>query len=44
MKVGAYSCLYKPLEIEQLLKIVEEISRGKRNAVLGEPFEGKRQT
>lgn len=38
LKVGAYSCLYKPLEVEQLLKIVGEISRGKRDAILGEPF------
>lgn len=39
MHVGAYTCLYKPLEIDKLMRIIEDISRGKRNALLGEPFD-----
>ncbi|MBK5275776.1 MAG: response regulator [Desulfuromonadales bacterium] len=38
MKVGAYSCLYKPFEIDNLIRIIEDISRRKRNALLGEPY------
>ncbi len=37
-EIGAYACLYKPLEIERLLGIIEEVSRRKRQAFLGEPF------
>jgi two-component system, NtrC family, response regulator HydG len=39
MHVGAYTCLYKPLEIDKLMLIIDDISRGKRNALLGEPFD-----
>jgi hypothetical protein len=39
MHVGAYTCLYKPLEIDKLMRIIEDISRRKRNALLGEPFD-----
>jgi DNA-binding response OmpR family regulator len=37
-EIGAYACLYKPLEIERLLRIIEEVSRRKKQAILGEPF------
>lgn len=36
-QIGAYSCLYKPFEVEELVRIVEEISQKKLRAVLGEP-------
>jgi two-component system, NtrC family, response regulator HydG len=39
MQVGAYTCLYKPLAVDTLIGIIEDISRRKRNALLGEPFE-----
>lgn len=34
LKIGAYTCLYKPLETETLLKIIEEISWGKLSSFL----------
>lgn len=37
-EIGAYSCLYKPFATEELLGIIDEISRKKLKAVLGEPF------
>jgi len=38
-KIGAYACLYKPLEIERLIGIIEEVSQRKMQAVLGAPFD-----
>jgi DNA-binding NtrC family response regulator len=38
MQVGAYTCLYKPLAMDKLMPIIEDIKRRKRNALLGEPF------
>jgi DNA-binding NtrC family response regulator len=38
MQVGAHTCLYKPFAVETLIGIIEDISRRKRNALLGEPF------
>lgn len=38
LQIGAYTCLYKPFEAEALMGLIEEISRGKQKAVLGEPF------
>lgn len=38
MQVGAYTCLYKPLALDHLLEIINDISRRKRNVLLGEPF------
>lgn len=38
MQVGAYTCLYKPFAMENLLHIIAEITRRKRNVLLGEPF------
>lgn len=37
MRIGAYTCLYKPLEIEKLVEIIEETSRRKLRTLLGEP-------
>lgn len=39
VQVGAYTCLYKPLATDTLVRIIEDISRRKRNVILGEPFE-----
>lgn len=39
LQIGAYTCLYKPLEAEDFVGLIEEISRKKMQAVLGEPFE-----
>lgn len=39
-EIGAYACLYKPLEIEKLVAIIEEVSVKKMNVILGEPFDG----
>ena len=41
MQVGAYTCLYKPFAVDTLIGIIEEISRRKRNAILGEPFQSE---
>lgn len=38
MEVGAYTCLYKPFAMDNLMQIIKEISRRKRNVLLGEPF------
>lgn len=38
LKIGAYTCLYKPFEMEGLLDTIKEISRKKRGNVLGETF------
>jgi DNA-binding NtrC family response regulator len=34
LRIGAYSCLYKPFEIEGLIRIIEEISREKLRKTL----------
>ena len=39
MHVGAYTCLYKPFAMDNLIGIIEDISRRKRNVLLGEPFD-----
>jgi DNA-binding NtrC family response regulator len=39
LKIGAYTCLYKPLAMEELIGIIKEISREKLRSVLGEPFQ-----
>lgn len=39
-KIGAYTSLYKPFQVEKLITIIEEISLGKKQALLGEPFTG----
>lgn len=38
LKIGVYSCLYKPLEIEVLIGAIEEISRQKLRKVLEGAF------
>ncbi len=38
-QVGAYTCLYKPHAVDELLRIIEDLSRRKRNALLGERFD-----
>jgi DNA-binding NtrC family response regulator len=38
LRIGAYACLYKPFEAEELLGIIAEISREKLHHVLGNPF------
>jgi DNA-binding response OmpR family regulator len=38
LKIGAYTCLYKPFEMEGLLDTIKEISRKKRGNVFGETF------
>ncbi|QEM69080.1 response regulator [Geobacter sp. FeAm09] len=35
MQIGAYTCLYKPFEAEVLLRLIEEVSLTKLQAVLG---------
>ena len=35
--IGAYTCLYKPFEADQLISIVEEVRHMKLKAFLGEP-------
>jgi DNA-binding NtrC family response regulator len=39
LQIGAYTCLYKPLAMEELIGIIKEISREKLRSVLGEPFQ-----
>lgn len=41
-QIGAYACLYKPLEIDTLLGIIEEVSRRKKQALLGESFDDQK--
>lgn len=41
-QIGAYACLYKPLEIDKLTGIIEEVSRRKKQALLGEPFDDQK--
>ncbi len=38
MKIGAYTCLYKPFVADTLIKTIEEISIMKRHAVLCEKY------
>jgi two-component system response regulator HydG len=39
LQIGAYTCMYKPLPDESLVRTIKEIRRKKLSAVLGEPFE-----
>lgn len=38
-QIGAYACLYKPFEIDELVQHIEEIDRKKLQAVLGEKID-----
>ena len=40
LKIHAYACLYKPLEIEELLQLLAEIRRGELGRALGQPARG----
>jgi DNA-binding NtrC family response regulator len=40
--IGAYACLNKPLEIDRLVGIIEEVSLRKKQALLGEPFNDRK--
>lgn len=42
LHIGAYTSLYKPLEIEALVGVIKEIRHKKLGAVLGVPYEGNR--
>ncbi|MBU0479421.1 response regulator, partial [bacterium] len=35
LKIGAYTCLYKPFQIEELLQLLAEINRQKLALILG---------
>jgi DNA-binding NtrC family response regulator len=37
-RIGAYTCLYKPFESEEMIRIIEDVSRRKLRAFLGEPY------
>ena len=37
MKIGAYTCLYKPLQIEELIKVLREIHHQGLGSVLDQP-------
>ena len=39
LEIGAYTCLYKPLAMEELIGIIKEISRKKLRSLFGEPFQ-----
>lgn len=41
-QIGAYACLYKPLEIDTLIGIIEEVSRRKKQTLLGESFDDQK--
>ena len=38
LEIGAYTCLYKPLAIDELIRIIKEISREKLSSFLGESY------
>jgi len=42
MKISAYTCLYKPFEIEELIQILTEINQAEMGRILAEPA-GKRK-
>ena len=42
LKISAYTCLYKPFEIEELLQLLGEIRRQEMARILGRPV-GKRK-
>lgn len=41
-QIGAYACLYKPLEIDTLIGIIEDVSRRKKQTLLGESFDDQK--
>ena len=38
LRIGAYACLYKPFEAEELVQVIEDVGKIKLRAVLGESF------
>ncbi len=38
LQIGAYTCLYKPLEVEKLIGIIAEISHGRLREALKDPL------
>lgn len=38
IRIGAHTCLYKPFATEELIEVIEDISKRKLKAVLGESF------
>lgn len=38
LSIGAYACLYKPFAAEELVKVIEDVSKRKLRAFLGESF------
>jgi DNA-binding NtrC family response regulator len=38
LRIGAYTCLYKPFATEEMIGIIKDITRGKLKEFLGEPF------
>jgi two-component system response regulator HydG len=42
LRIGAYTCLYKPFQIESLLQVVAEIRRQELGRVLGRPVRKRR--
>ena len=38
LRIGAYTCLYKPFKVEELIAILDEIKRKKYRELLGGPF------
>jgi len=44
LKIGAYACLYKPFQIEELLQVLTEISRREMARILGRPVSKRKGT
>ena len=44
LKIGAYACLYKPFQIEELLQLLAEISRREMAGILGQPISKRKGT
>lgn len=43
LSIGAYTCLYKPFGIEELLKVLADIRKQELNRALGQPVRKRRQ-
>lgn len=43
LKIGAYACLYKPLQIEKLLQLLTEIHQRELGRTLGRPVRWRKQ-
>jgi hypothetical protein len=38
-QIGAYTCLYKPFEADDLFRIIDEVRQAKLKAFIGGPYE-----